>query len=134
MCYDGATVWVDWADSSGRFGGSNWSGANSLCHGGQLQIADMDGDNRDDMVCHFPLTGAKWVDRSWNGKFGGAEWGGPFARFCRWGGGSGFNLLPDRKLVLGKFNTDNRADMLCHLTSAGHRYIQRTPPTFGPYN
>ncbi|WP_434418076.1 FG-GAP repeat domain-containing protein [Nannocystis pusilla] len=115
LCHDRAgDKWVALADPSGQFSGEPWHSAMGWCttEGAQLFIADFNGDQRDDMLCH-EKTGDKWValaDAS--GQFSSDSWHS-LMDWCR---GEG------TELHVGKFNSDERSDMLCHDPS-GHIWI-----------
>src|SRR5262245_27161875 len=85
MCHDVATgyKWIDYADASGQFNGTDWERNATWCNhaGAQLFLADFNGDGRDDMLCH-DTAGNKWIDfADGYGQFGGTDWFRP-ANWC----------------------------------------------------
>ena len=80
LCHDGdGTKWIDYANSSGQFNGTDWSAALNWCshNAGRLFIGDVNGDNRDDLICHDVYNGNKWVDyasTSPSSPFAGTDW------------------------------------------------------------
>jgi hypothetical protein len=107
--------WIAHANSSGRFTGTTWEGNMNWCshQGGSLLIGDFDGNNRDDMLCHDVYTGRKWIAHSTaSGTFTGTTWESAM-NWCVLPGG----------LSIGRFNQDNRDDMLCHDLNTGTKYI-----------
>ena len=59
-------MWMDYAYqySSGGFPfkGTNWKNLNNNWCGQVGGVEDMNGDGRDDLVCHDDRTGKVWVD------------------------------------------------------------------------
>lgn len=97
--------WIDYADSSGRFLGTDWQRTTNWCShtGAKIYIGDFNGDEHDDMLCH-DNAGSMWVDRADAfGRFYGSDWSYS-ASWC----------IGNAKLLIGKFNEDNRDDLLCH--------------------
>jgi hypothetical protein len=66
LCFSsiGGSFWIDYADASGEFTGTNWQMATDWCNsnGATLFVGDVNGDSRDDLVCHSAATGTKWID------------------------------------------------------------------------
>lgn len=67
MCFDhiDGHKWVDFANSTGRLWGSNYSfPGNNWCtfNGERLSVGDFNDDGRDDLLCHSVQSGYKWVD------------------------------------------------------------------------
>lgn len=92
------------------FGQLNWCTTSA----NQLLIGDFNGDGRSDMLCH-KNTGEKWVSLAdTSGQFGQSSWYGDI----HWCGAS------NNQLFVGKFNADNRDDMLCHNTTTGEKWIR----------
>jgi hypothetical protein len=107
------------ASTSGTFPSTNWSGAVNFCAGStnQLFIADVNGDNRDDLVCHDTVFGAKAVAL--------ATTTGTFP-FTNWFGAVGFCAGSHQQLLVGNFNasdSDKRDDLLCHNINTGEKAI-----------
>lgn len=118
LCHDigSGKKWIDFADSSGQFGGSDWSRAANWCsHAtGRLFVGDFNGDGRDDMLCHDVADGRKWIDfADASGQFNGTDW----SRSSNWCNHD------TAELHIGDFNGDGRADMLCHDTATGEKWI-----------
>jgi hypothetical protein len=79
LCHDVAngTKWIDYADGSGQFLGTDWSRAANWCNhsAARLHIGDINGDGRDDMLCHDVANGTKWIDYAdGSGQFLGSDW------------------------------------------------------------
>ncbi|MCA9707967.1 MAG: VCBS repeat-containing protein, partial [Myxococcales bacterium] len=79
LCHDfqAGFKWVDYANASGQFLGTNWSTGNAWCDNDpqQLFIGDFDGDGHDDLLCHDSATGYKWIDyANASGQFLGTNW------------------------------------------------------------
>lgn len=107
-------TWVDYADFSGRFRGTNWSRTsdaaadNSWCSVGnsyQLYLDDVDGDGRDDMICHNRANGRTWLDLAdGSGRFRGTNRSN-YNPFCLSAQGG--------QIHTGDRNGDGQADMAC---------------------
>ena len=105
MCKDQGNIWIDYADTTGRFaGGSDWSSASSWCtHAGAVNLlGDFDGDGRTDMLCRDPSR--LWIDY--------ADAAGHFAD-VDWSIDTTFCTQRNSALLLGDFNGDGRTDLLC---------------------
>lgn len=118
ICHDTAngSLWVDYASSSGQFGGTDWSKTGAWCSQPtrRFHIGNFDGVNGDDLLCHDVSTGTKWLDYSnSSGQFGGTDWS-TSANWCGHPGG---------ELFVGDFNGDNRDDLLCHDAVYGYRWV-----------
>jgi hypothetical protein len=78
LCHDGnGNKWIDYADAAGQFWGTNWSRASGWCNhnSGRLQVGDLNGDGRDDFLCHDTTSGVKWADYAdAAGQFLGTNW------------------------------------------------------------
>ena len=81
----------------------------------QLHIADVNGDGKDDLVCHDVANGWKWFAYARaDGSFQGTDWQGAYGRWCS---------HPSAQFALGKFNSDATADFLCHDRSTGRKWV-----------
>lgn len=60
---DGST-YTDFASTAGQFAATDWSAGNSWCrtNGARHFVGDVNGDGRDDLVCHDVATGNRLVD------------------------------------------------------------------------
>jgi hypothetical protein len=101
---------------SAPFTGTTWSSAMNWCgHStGQLLIGDFNGDGRDDMLCHDTANGNKWVSL--------ATTSGTFT------GTSSFVAMnwcnhADGQLLVGDFDGNGRADLLCHDRLNGNKWV-----------
>ncbi|MDH5546092.1 MAG: FG-GAP-like repeat-containing protein [Gammaproteobacteria bacterium] len=116
LCHDtNGTKWIDFADALGQFNGTDWSRAANWCGGttAKLIIGDYNGDGRDDMLCHSS-AGNKYIDYANNsGQFLGTDW----SRTTNWCSHGSAELL------VGDVNGDHRADLICHDTASGYKWI-----------
>jgi hypothetical protein len=118
LCHNAQTgeLWIDYADTSGRFLGTNWNRAAGWCNAEttRLFVGDFNGDGRDDILCHDNVDGELWVDlASSSGQFHGTDWN-RVSEFCR---------LRGAELYIGKYNADARDDLLCHNMDSGQLWI-----------
>jgi len=105
---------VDFADSSGRFTGTNWSTNRGFCPSGAMRVADFDGDGRDDLLCNEP-GGTMRVDlANTNGEYWTSEWEKVGRNFCR---------ASSERLYVGDANGDGRADLICNNSSNGGLWL-----------
>ncbi len=68
---------IDYANSAGQFGATNFSAGNLFCraNGSRLFVGDVNGDGKDDLVCHNLNSGAKSVDLAdASGHLDGTDW------------------------------------------------------------
>jgi len=120
LCFDmdSGSVWIDYADASGHFAGSDWSAALDFCNAAdsrRLMVGDFNGDNRDDLLCFDRSSGSMWVDY--------ANIGGTFDGFD-WSAANGWcNAGDSRRVHIGDFNGDGRDDLLCHDLVTGDEFI-----------
>ncbi|MEM9101446.1 MAG: VCBS repeat-containing protein [Pseudomonadota bacterium] len=109
--------WIDYADRSGHFNGTNWSRDAGWCTSSQSQqivIGDFNGDSRDDMLCHDKTNGFKWIDYADSlGQFNGIDW----SRDARWCTGTIQGFL------VGRVNRDNIDGMVCHDYGSGNIWV-----------
>ena len=118
MCHDvdNGYKWIDYANSAGKFYGTDWSRNARWCYhpSGQLYIGDFNGDGRDDMMCHDVDNGYKWIDyANSSGKFYGTDW----QRNARW------CYHASAQLLTGDFDGDGDDDLLCHDQSSGYVWV-----------
>ncbi|MEM9455186.1 MAG: FG-GAP-like repeat-containing protein [Myxococcota bacterium] len=117
LCHDVVSgwKWIDYANASGQFLGTNWSRDADWCDNDdqQLHLGDFDGDGDDDMLCHDASSGFKWIDYAANGQFLGTNW----SRDATWCDNN------SQRLHIGDFDGDGRDDMLCHDLSSGWKWI-----------
>jgi hypothetical protein len=119
LCHDSnGYKWLDYADGNGRFFGTDWERDAHWCNhaGSQLFIDDFNGDGGDDLLCH-DTSGRKWFDfASSVGTFFGTD----FYRDANWCSHA------TGRLLVGAFNSDARADLLCHDTSSGYKWTAQS--------
>lgn len=118
LCHDVATgkKWIDYADASGRFGGTDWSTSLVWCasESARLLLGDVNDDGGTDLICHDTVTGHQsWDYVSTSGVFGGTNWAGD-VDYC---------TAPTARLYVGDFNGDGADDLLCHDAFSGMRSI-----------
>ncbi len=118
VCQDVAdgNVWIDYAFNGG-FAGTNSTYFDGFCYGsgGQFLIADMNGDGREDLVCHNPQSGYKklaFATTNFTNRFVGTsrEWQ---MNWCSHSTG---------QFLLGDFDDNGVSDFLCHDTSTGYKW------------
>jgi hypothetical protein len=116
LCYDDAgRRWIDLAEAGARFAGEDTYPAWGWCAhpGATLAIADVNGDRRDDLICH-DTAGRRWIDfAAEGGHLHGDADSLPVFNWCN---------FPGASLVFADFNGDGRADFLCHDT-LGRKWI-----------
>jgi hypothetical protein len=110
--------WIDYADASGHFDGTNWLTTGNWCShtGARLYTGDSNGDGKTDLICHTPSSGAVDVDLSAGGSspFSNTndhELRGPqppanVQRFCDVG-----------TLQTADYDGDGRSDLLCQYSA-----------------
>lgn len=138
LCHSAGKMWIDYS-YYGQFNGTDWSYSYHIkgssfrfCSNEDLYIGDVNGDGKDDMVCHDNLSGRlsvqfntyhKYVKYGVNGTwyyyepFGDESWHGPLNYFC-----GEYTYTED--FILGKFNNDDRTDFLCHTRNLGYMAIE----------
>lgn len=124
LCHDidSGERWIDDANGSGQFTGTNWNEEMGWCADGantQLFVADFNGDNRDDILCHGTADGQKWIAfANSSGEFDGTsrEWA---MQWCRATGSS---------FYAADFDGNGTSDFLCHSTENGLRWIAYQQP------
>ncbi len=120
LCLDVASgsEYIDYASASGQFGGTDWSWAGGWCNATdhrQLFVADFNGDGRDDQLCFDYVSGARYIDYAdASGHFDGSGWSNTTA-WC--------NATSTRRLFVGDFNGDGRADLYCHDFVTGEQFV-----------
>ena len=111
---------VDLASVTGTFGTQDSTNATGWCISSdtrRLLVGDVNGDGRDDLVCHDHVSGALYVDlASASGYFGGTDWSNGNASLCDDG--------PRQRLYLGDFDGDGRADLYCHDFDTGAQRVE----------
>ncbi|HEX6273446.1 MAG TPA: FG-GAP-like repeat-containing protein [Polyangiaceae bacterium] len=124
LCRDAADgrLWIDYASTTGTFDGTDWSTTGVGCTGnGRQYIGDFNGDNRDDLLCHYPF-GLSHLGPIFAVSL--ADSAGRFAATTIVG--DGFCTGQTQEIHVGYFNQDARADLLCHDTVAGTKFIRYT--------
>lgn len=113
-------VSIDYASTAGNFGGTEWTGSGVGCTGfGKQYMGDLNGDGRDDLLCHYP-EGLSHLGQGFTRSL--ADGSGRFTTsvFVN----TGFCSEPSSELVLGRFNGDGRWDLMCHDVESGLYEIQ----------
>ena len=109
LCRESDRLAIDYADSQGRFAGTDWSRASTWCShtNASMNLGDFNGDGRTDLLCQDPNR--LWIDYADNrGSFSGTtDWYLDTRRFS--------TLFSLHKL--GDFNGDGRTDLLLRDTS-----------------
>lgn len=118
LCHDtqSGNIWVDLANGSGQFLGTNVSTGGSWCNADtqQLHVGDFDGDGDDDLLCHDYADGRRWVDHA----DGAAIFGGTDSYIAAsWCDGK------YQRLHVGRLDGDIDDDLLCHDTRSGTLYF-----------
>ncbi|AKF05893.1 putative secreted esterase [Sandaracinus amylolyticus] len=119
----GGVIEIDYASSSSatRYRSSTTSIVSSAwcTHStATLQVADVNGDRRSDLLCRDRVTGQMWIDlasTAATGQFAAATDLGYSTSWCTHSGA---------RLYVGDFNGDHRSDLLCHTTTTGHLHLQ----------
>ncbi|MDC0747659.1 FG-GAP-like repeat-containing protein [Polyangium mundeleinium] len=107
---DDGDMLIDYSEGAGVFDGSNWiSSGRNFCVGSgkRLYIGDFNGDYRDDLLCNQD-DGDMIVDfADTDGEFNvdGNEWVRVDRNFC---------VSSSERLYIGKFNDDEKEDLLCN--------------------
>jgi hypothetical protein len=120
FCFDmdSGSVFLDYADVSGHFGGTDWSAAPGWCNAAdsrRLLIGDFNGDNRDDRLCFDTSSGSEWIDYAdASGHLGVGDWSAAVG-WC--------NATASRRLYVGDFNGDSHDDLFCHDLVTGEEFI-----------
>lgn len=117
LCHQRGTGkrWAYFATSSGTFNFSPSVSENSgWCVGMDelFRVSDFDGDGNVDYFCHNRTSGQKWI--KFAPLLGGLSLG--WSGLNGWCAGGG-------QLEIGHFNSDNRADLLCHSSATGEKWI-----------
>lgn len=112
VCSDRAsgTVWVAMASTSGAYQSGVVRSQTKLCRtaGGRLQLADVNGDRRADLICQ-QRTRVSVALAGKGGKFAKSTWSGRLP-VCRG---------PRTSLVTPDVNGDGRADLVCRSATSG---------------
>ncbi|HWA75486.1 MAG TPA: FG-GAP-like repeat-containing protein [Polyangiaceae bacterium] len=108
LCRDpsGATS-ISSANASGQLPSPSWSATLAWCNqaGAGLWVGDLNGDGRDDLLCHDSTGYTSTVLASSSGQFSASNAWSKTLNFCKQAGG---------QLVLADLNKDKRKDMVCH--------------------
>lgn len=116
LCHDTTgRRWIDLAEPGGHFHGEDTYPAWGWCahEGASLAIADVNGDRRDDLICH-DTAGRRWIDfAAEGGHLHGDTDAYPVWGWCGHAGGA---------LHFADFNGDRKADFLCNDT-LGRKWI-----------
>jgi hypothetical protein len=142
LCHNTATgeKWVDFSRPvlDGRYaasppffvGGSDYHGSIQWCIGAsaKLLIGDLNGDGRDDMFCQDTMQGWEWID------YAGPSHpnifpatGSSVTSTGQWCFPS--TLTPTPSAFLGDVDGDGRADVICHDSTSGNKYVAFSPIT-----
>lgn len=118
LCFDvlSGNGYIDYANSSGEFGGTDANTQSGWCNSSEAQrlyIGDFDGQGSDDLLCFNRDTGAMYIDYAENG-FSGTDWNAT-PGWC--------DAAASRRLYVGAFNSDSRDDLLCHDLDTGELWI-----------
>ncbi|WP_375765006.1 hypothetical protein NR798_25150 [Archangium gephyra] len=76
--------WIDYADVNGQFHGEDWQNDAQWCAqtADRLHVGDLNGDGRDDWLCHNASGGYKRADYADSfGVFYGTDWYG-YVNWC----------------------------------------------------
>ena len=112
--------WLDYSNTLGHFTGSNWdSGSGQYCWGSSrtLLTGDFNGDSKDDVLCYNGERGTVTIDyASDTGELSGQDWPGTGVQ--AWGCDH-----EGSRAYVGRFNNDEKDDLLCHNLQTGRRWI-----------
>lgn len=113
-------LWVDRADGSGVYSGSNFSKSRHFCDGSnRLRIGDFNGDGRADLVC-VQTDGTVRVDLANNyGEYWSDDWAMTGRYYCR---------ASSERLYVGDANGDGRDDLICNNRSNGALWVDYAGP------
>lgn len=131
FCFDviNGDMGIDYASSTGTFGGSDWTRASGWCDGTdtrRLFTGDFNGDGRDDLLCWDIASGRQFIDyASSTGTFTAEEW----SRNGNW-----CNQTDTRNMFIGDANGDGRDDLICFETATGYIYIDHAISTGTVFN
>ena len=115
--------WIDYANSNGHFNGSEWNSKKPFCRGSNRTVyaADVDGNGRDDLICHNRKIGSIAVDfaSSSTRNEGSKLWKANTFReisFCN---------AQDAHLLIGRLPKNSAStqpdSLFCHNRATGHQ-------------
>jgi hypothetical protein len=114
LCHDSQSGWLRWAVGSRRLIKEAGHHENAWCKhaGSEFHVGDFNGDGRTDTLCWTRNTGSydiEYADAPGN-YVGQNEWERHGTSFCN---------SSSSRLVIGDFNGDARADLMCHNSTSG---------------
>lgn len=119
LCHDTGNgyKWIAYANNEGNFvGGTRWQNGIGWCfhERASLHIGDINGDGKDDLICHDSGNGYKWVALANCDNFNDRT---------SWEANFGWCLHSGAEFFIGDYNGDSKADMLCHDSNSGYKWI-----------
>ncbi len=117
LCHDksNGNVKIALASTSGTYTSVSHSYTAGFCTNGRLYVGDFDGNGRADLLCHRPTDGFMWMSLS--------SAAVPAGNAVHWSGATNFCVGTLRDLVIGRWNNDSYADVLCHRHPTGQIQI-----------
>lgn len=114
--------WIDYADASGQFDGTDWSLDTQWCDNDSQRLleGDFNGDGRSDLLCHDVVSGFKWIDYAdTSGHLNGTNWHID----------SGWCNAESQQIHIGDYDGNGRDDLLCHDTVSGFEWVDHASAT-----